>query len=226
MSDYDAIVVGAGHNGLTAAALLQRAGLHTVCPGGQHLRRRHGRHRRVDRRLPLRDRRVRAVPHPQRDHQGPRAGHAAHRRRRRDVGQHRRGRRRGDDLLPRPDGTDDPSVREARQRGCHGHGRTDRVEPRPGKGVGPLRCSHNHRRLSTRCMPAPPTKPSAAPSTRPCSARRWTSSTATCPTRRSTPSCAACSPSSRSTPPTAGPTPPAARPASPSPWPSPTRAPR
>ena len=31
MSDYDAIVVGAGHNGLTAAALLQQAGLRTVC---------------------------------------------------------------------------------------------------------------------------------------------------------------------------------------------------
>ena len=31
MSDYDAIVVGAGHNGLTAAALLQRAGLRTLC---------------------------------------------------------------------------------------------------------------------------------------------------------------------------------------------------
>ena len=30
MSDYDAIVVGAGHNGLTAAAILQRAGLKTV----------------------------------------------------------------------------------------------------------------------------------------------------------------------------------------------------
>src|ERR1700759_5374466 len=31
MVDYDAIVVGAGHNGLTAAAILQRAGLKTVC---------------------------------------------------------------------------------------------------------------------------------------------------------------------------------------------------
>lgn len=31
MTDFDAIVVGAGHNGLTAATLLQRAGLRTLC---------------------------------------------------------------------------------------------------------------------------------------------------------------------------------------------------
>ena len=31
MTDFDAIVVGAGHNGLTAAALMQQAGLRTVC---------------------------------------------------------------------------------------------------------------------------------------------------------------------------------------------------
>lgn len=31
MADYDAIIVGAGHNGLTAATLLQQAGLRTLC---------------------------------------------------------------------------------------------------------------------------------------------------------------------------------------------------
>jgi phytoene dehydrogenase-like protein len=31
MSDYDAIVVGAGHNGLAAAAIMQRGGLRTLC---------------------------------------------------------------------------------------------------------------------------------------------------------------------------------------------------
>jgi len=36
MSDYDAIVVGAGHNGLTAAAILQRGGLRTVCLEANH----------------------------------------------------------------------------------------------------------------------------------------------------------------------------------------------
>lgn len=36
MSDYDAIVIGAGHNGLTAAAILQRGGARTICLEANH----------------------------------------------------------------------------------------------------------------------------------------------------------------------------------------------
>src|SRR6195952_1009670 len=31
MTDFDAVVIGAGHNGLAAAALLQQAGVRTLC---------------------------------------------------------------------------------------------------------------------------------------------------------------------------------------------------
>ena len=36
MTDYDAIVIGAGHNGLTAAAILQRGGRRTLCLEKNH----------------------------------------------------------------------------------------------------------------------------------------------------------------------------------------------
>jgi phytoene dehydrogenase-like protein len=36
MADYDAIVIGAGHNGLTAAAILQQSGLRTLCLEKNH----------------------------------------------------------------------------------------------------------------------------------------------------------------------------------------------
>jgi phytoene dehydrogenase-like protein len=36
MSDYDAIVIGAGHNGLTAAAVMARGGLRVLCLEKNH----------------------------------------------------------------------------------------------------------------------------------------------------------------------------------------------
>ena len=85
--------IGAGHNGLTAAAILQRAGLRTVCleantyAGGMAAT------------VELIDGFQYEIagsvqfPTASRNHQGPRARHPAHRRRRGHVGQHRRVRR-------------------------------------------------------------------------------------------------------------------------------------
>ena len=36
MTDYDAIVIGAGHNGLTAAAVMARGGLRVLCLEKNH----------------------------------------------------------------------------------------------------------------------------------------------------------------------------------------------
>ena len=89
MSDYDAIVVGAGHNGLTAAALLQQAGMRTVCleantyTGGMAAT--------VELIDGFRYEIAGSVqfPMPAADRQGARTRHPAHRRVRGDVGQSR-----------------------------------------------------------------------------------------------------------------------------------------
>ena len=92
MTDYDAIVVGAGHNGLTAAALLQRAGLHTLCleaatyAGGMAAT--------VELIDGFRYEIAGSVQFPTAGEITKDLGHIAHRGCRRDVGQHRRGRRR------------------------------------------------------------------------------------------------------------------------------------
>src|SRR5271165_6666586 len=36
MSDYDAVVIGAGHNGLTAAAVMARGGMRVLCLEKNH----------------------------------------------------------------------------------------------------------------------------------------------------------------------------------------------
>ena len=91
MSDYDAIVIGAGHNGLTAAAVMARGGMRVLCLEKNHFIGGHVLHHRVGPRLPLRVGRVDPVPHAQRDLRRPRFRRLPHLRARGAVGQHRAG---------------------------------------------------------------------------------------------------------------------------------------
>src|ERR1700746_1069409 len=123
MTDYDAIVVGAGHNGLTAAAVLQRTGLRTLClesntyAGGMAAT--------VELIDGFRYEIAGSVQFPTASQITkdlgldtlPTVG------RRREAAQHRRPRRGADDLLPRPNPADDAPGREARCRGRHRDGR-------------------------------------------------------------------------------------------------------
>ena len=225
MAEFDAIVIGAGHNGLAAAALLQKAGRAHAVPGLQAVRRWNGLHRRAFRRLSIRDRRLAAVPDVGEGQRRARARRAADRRPRRHVGVAAGHRRRARRLLHRSDEAADPPQRRARRRGRQRHGGSDGVEPgaRPARWAGSMRACR--RRRSTRCTPVPRTNSSARRSPTCCSARSPTCWTATCPTRRSTARCAACSRSSPSTPPTAGPPLPAAPQRWRSVWRCPTRTP-
>ena len=139
MADYDAIVIGAGHNGLTAAAILQRAGPADPLPGFQALRRGHGIDSGVFRRLRVRDRRLTAVPHLQEGQRRTRTRRIAIGRPRRDVGFAAGHRRRPRRLLHRPDEVALPSQRRARRRGRQRHGRPDGLESGAGPGARPIR---------------------------------------------------------------------------------------
>ncbi len=191
MSDYDAIVIGAGHNGLAAAVLLQKAGLRTLClesklyAGGMAstVELFDGYHFEI----------AGSVQFPTapivREAAGP--GHDTDHRPGRDVGGAARGRRRPDDPVQRPDQAVHPPQRGARRRSRQRHGRTDGAGPwrRPGRSAGSMPA--RRRKRSTRCMPVPQTNSSARRSTTCCSARSPTCWTATCRTARSTARCAA-----------------------------------
>ena len=223
MTDFDAIVIGAGHNGLTAAALLQKAGLRTLCLDSKLYA--GGMASTVELFDGYKFEIAGSVQIPTSADGQPRARprHAADRRPRRDVGVAARRRRRTAHLLHRSDEAADAHQRGARRRGRQRHGRADGVVPGTDAGAGAIRrgpAAEDTRRdvrlRDKRIRAFDDHRPA-------CSARSPTCSTATCPTRRSTVRCEACCRSSRSTPPIAGPPPRAPRRRWPTDSPSPTR---
>ena len=138
MADYDAIVIGAGHNGLTAAAILQRAGLHTLCldsklyAGGMAstVELFDGYKFEIAGSLQF--------PTSKKVSGRTRTRRIAIRRPRRDVGVAAGHRRRPRHLLHRPDEAAHPSQRRARRRGRQRHGRPDGLESGADAGIRPL----------------------------------------------------------------------------------------
>lgn len=139
MTDFDAIVVGAGHNGLTAAALMQQAGLRTLCldaklyPGGMAST--------VELFDGFRFEIAGSVQVPTSAvvQRGARVGRAAHGRPRGDVGAVARCRRRPRHLLHRPDEAADTPQRGARRRSRQRYGRPDGLVPGSDEGARPVR---------------------------------------------------------------------------------------
>ena len=139
MADFDAIVIGAGHNGLTAAALLQQCRAAHALPRLQAVRRRDGVDGGTVRRLQVRDRRLGADSDVSDGEPRTRARRSAHRRPRRDVGIPARRRRRPARLLHRPDEADDAHQRGARRGGGQRDGRPDGLVPGADAGAGAFR---------------------------------------------------------------------------------------
>ena len=225
MTDYDAIVVGAGHNGLTAAAILQGAGLRTLCleantySGGMAAT--------VELIDGFRYEIAGSVQFPT----APQITKEL-----------------GLDTLPTVDAEvmsvnigesgEEPMIfyRDPMQLMTHlgeKHG-ADAImgmaeligwSQGPAKALGRFEVRTPPKTLDQMYSCAA-TKPNVRPSIRCCSARRWTPSTATCRTRKSTQSCAGCWRFWPSTPPIAARTRPAVPLAWPLRWRCPTTAPR
>ena len=175
MSDYDAIVIGAGHNGLTAAAVLQRGGLRTLCLEKNHYS--GGMAATVELFPGYRFEIAGSVLFPLAPEIRADLGldELPDDRHRRHVGQPGQARRRAAHLLPRRYAVHGP-LDEKHGADCRdGHGQPAGLERGPGPGHGSLRRAPSQPGPSTRCTPVPRPKPSERPSATCSSARRWTS---------------------------------------------------
>ncbi len=164
MPDYDAVVIGAGHNGLTAAAVMARGGMRVLCLEKNHFIGGMATTTELARgyRFELAGSIQFPVPNEIFDDLG--FFRLPHLRTRGAVGQHRAVRGAPRPAVQRPDQADGPPERRARAwtpSWAWPRWRGGR-RPRPGPSAASTCASHPGR--WTRCGPAPPTRRSARPS--------------------------------------------------------------
>ena len=204
MPDYDAIVIGAGHNGLTAAAVMARGGLRVLCLEKNHFIGGMASTTELIRGYRFELAGSIQFPVPNEIFEDLDLGSCPDLRARGAVGQHRRRRPAADLPLLRSGAPARAPGRDARDRGRPRDGGGGGVGGGAGAGHRPLRRAPaaaiarrdvglRHQRGGAGGDPHGDVRQ-----------RAWTSSTATCPTARSTRRSAACSASWPSTPPSGG----------------------